>query len=316
MIAASRHRRALGLELLAIAVAIGCVAYFTVASSSSAPSVERFLPATLGDQPSGAVVLAREDGGLAVGLAVAPRGGRLLLVATVFGQTGTGAAGLHTAFEVGTSTGQTLRATGSPCTAGCYEAVVSGSGRPLRAAVSLRGRGGVSFTLPRRWPAPGGAGLVRAAQAAYAHVRTLVTRERLASDATHVVYTTYYAAAPDRLRFQVRGGEQAIIVGGQRWDRQPVGRWLRSPQSPIRPIAPYWTPLVQDARVIGSATVGGRACWVIAFADPQTPGFFTIWEDKHNHRTLELEMTAAAHFMHHAYGPFDTPLTIRPPAGR
>jgi hypothetical protein len=70
---------------------------------------------------------------------------------------------------------------------------------------------------------------------------------------------------------------------------------------------------VQDARIIGETTVAGRPCWVIAFADPQTPGFFTIWLDKRNHRTLELEMTAAAHFMHHSYGPFNAPITVAPP---
>jgi hypothetical protein len=38
-----------------------------------------------------------------------------------------------------------------------------------------------------------------------------------------------------------------------------------------------------------------------------------IWIDKHTHRTLELRMTAAGHFMHHRYGPFNAPLTISPP---
>jgi hypothetical protein len=157
---------------------------------------------------------------------------------------------------------------------------------------------------------------VHGAAAEYKQLHTLVTHERLASDPTNAIYTTYYAAAPDKLRFQIRGGVESIIIGNQRWDRQPGGSWQRSPQAAIQPITPYWTPLVQDATIVGNAIVDGKPCWIIAFADPQTPGFFTIWVDKATHRTLQLQMTAAGHFMHHNYGPFNTPLTIEPPTTR
>jgi hypothetical protein len=289
------------------------VTFFSFVAPGTTLRVPQFVPATLGDQPPHAVVLAREDGALAVGLAVAPRGSALLLVATVFGQTGAGVAGLHTHFEVTTSQGHGLSAVGAPCTAGCYEATLAAGGRPLSATVVLRSGDRVTFKLPQRWPTPQAFALVHDAETAYAHVRTLVTQERLASDATHAVYTTYYAAAPDKLRFQIRGGVESIIIGNERWDREPGGSWQRSPQSPIQPITPYWAPLIQDATIVGDATVDGRACWVIAFADPETPGFFTIWLDKRTDRTLELEMTAAAHFMHHSYGPFNAPLTIKAP---
>jgi hypothetical protein len=311
-----RGSRALAIQLLVSAVALAVVAFFTFASPTATTRPIWFVPATLGDQPPGAVALAREAGNLAVGLAIAPRGGRLLLVATVFGQSGAGVGGLRSRFAVTTSTGQTVSAAGAPCTAGCYEATVSASGRPTSAAVVFNRRTRVRFALPARWPAPSGLGLVHDAEAEFGRLRSLVTHERLASDPTHAVYTTYYAVAPDRLRFHVRGGLESIIIGGARWDREPGGSWQPSPQAPIQPIKPYWTPLVQDARIIGSATVDGRPCWVIAFANPQTPGFFTIWLDKRNHRTLALEMTAAAHFMHHSYGPFDAPLRVEPPAGR
>jgi hypothetical protein len=43
------------------------------------------------------------------------------------------------------------------------------------------------------------------------------------------------------------------------------------------------------------------------------PAFFTVWIAKATGRTLELRMTAAAHFMHHRYGPFDAPEQIRAP---
>lgn len=308
-------RVAAPLQALLIAAAVALAAFFTFAAPGPAPFVARFEPATLGDQPPGAVVLAREDGDLAVGLAVAPRGDHLLLVATVFGPDGSGAGGLRTSFALSAG-GRTLTAAGSACGAGCYEAAVTTSARPLSASVMLgRGRP-VAFALPRQWPAPSALALVRDAAAQYGHLHSLVTHERLAADPTDAVYTTYYAVAPDRLRFQVRGGVESIIIGDRRWDRQGAAGWQESPQAPIRPITPYWTPLVQDATIIGTASVAGRACWVIAFADPQTPGFFTIWLDKADHRTLELEMTAAAHFMHHSYGPFDAHVVVKPPAGR
>jgi hypothetical protein len=310
----ARGAPALVVQGLLIGAAAALAAFFTFAAPGPAPFVAHFQPATLGDQPRGAVVLAREDGDLAVGVAVAPRGDHLLLVATVFGPSGSGVGGLRTSFAV-TAGGRTLRAAGAACSAGCYEAAVTAAARPLTASVRLGRRKPVVFVLPRQWPAPPALALVRDAAAEYGQLRSLVTRERLASDPTDAVSTTYYAVAPDKLRFQVRGGVESIIIGDKRWDRQPASRWQESPQAPIRPITPYWTPLVQDATVIGSATVGGRACWVIAFADPQTPGFFTIWLDKADHRTLELEMTAAGHFMHHSYGPFDATVVVAPPAG-
>jgi hypothetical protein len=48
----------------------------------------------------------------------------------------------------------------------------------------------------------------------------------------------------------------------------------------------------------------------VSFADPQTLGFFTIWVNTATDRTLELNMTAAAHFMHDTYGQFDSAIAI------
>jgi hypothetical protein len=315
MTGALSQRRWIVAELALIALAVALVALFTVISPGTAPTIARFVPATLGDQPAGAVVLAREDGGLAVGLAAAPRNGHLLLVATVFGTSGAGLAHLRTSFAISTADGRRLTVGGTPCTPGCYEAVLPASGLPASASVTLNRGNRITFVLPHHGPTASALTLVHEAEAEYGAIHTLVTHERLASDPTHVVYTTYYAVAPDRLRFQIRDGIESIIIGDERWDREPGGPWQRSPQAPIQPIAPYWTPLVQDATILGTAAIHGRPCWVIAFADPQTPGFFTIWVDTKDHRTLQLEMTAAAHFMHHAYGPFNAPLTVQPPGG-
>jgi hypothetical protein len=316
MSATVRVKRTLVLQTMLIAAGLAAVLFFTLVAPTVSVRQAHFVPATLGDEPPGAVVLGREDGALAVGLAIAPGRGALLLVATVWGQSGAGLGGLKTSFTVTTSDRHALSADGTPCTAGCYEATVRAGGRPTTATVVLNGGNRVRFTLPRQWPAAPAGSLVRKAAAEYGQVRSLVTHERLASSLTQVVYTTYYAVAPDKLRYQIRDGAEAIIIGDQRWDRQPGGAWERSPQDPIRPITPYWAPLIQDARIIGEQTVHGRPCWIVAFADPQTPGFFTIWIDKSTYRTLQLQMTAAGHFMYHSYGQFDAPLAINPPTNR
>ncbi len=82
-------------QLALIVVALAAAAFCTFVTPSGVSQVERFTPATLGDQPAGAVVLGKEDGDLAVGLAVAPRKHGLLVGVTVFGQNGRGRTGLR-----------------------------------------------------------------------------------------------------------------------------------------------------------------------------------------------------------------------------
>jgi hypothetical protein len=307
------RRRWIVTQLALIVIVAAAAAFFTFVAPSSVSLVQRFTPATLGDQPTGAVVLAGEDGKLAVGLAVAPRVHGLLVVATVFAGSGRGATGLRPKLTITGRDGSRSTATATACSAGCYEAVFPTREIPAHATVSFDDGSHLSFTLPPHGPTSRALAVVRDAAAEYKQIRSMVTHERLAASPTEVVYTTYYAVAPNRLRFQVRGEGESIIIGKRRWDRSKGGNWKESAQSPVNPITPYWTPLVQDATILGSATVQGRPVWVVSFADPQTPGFFTIWVDKTNHRTLELEMTATAHFMHHTYDQFDAPISVQPP---
>jgi hypothetical protein len=58
----------------------------------------------------------------------------------------------------------------------------------------------------------------------------------------------------------------------------------------------------------------GRPVVEASFFDPQIHAWFTIEVERATIRTLELRMTAQAHFMHEVYGPFDSPLRIVPPA--
>ena len=313
-----RGRRVLIGEVAVLAAAAAAAAFVTIATPAATPAPPRFVPAALGDEPPHAVVLAREDGARAVALAIRDEHGHALLVATVLGPSGAGVDGLGSTFRVTSTGGASAVATGVTCGPGCYESTLAvPSGHPTAVTVAL-GRAGamdrVTFALPAPWPPRPGLAIVRGAEAEYGRLRSLVTHERLASDPEHVVWTTYYAVAPDRLRYQVRGGMESIIIASTRWDREPPGSWQRSPQTPVQPITPYWAPRVEDAALLGTATQSGRTCQVVSFADPQIPAFFTICVEGASHRTLWLHMTAAGHFMTHRYGPFNAPIAIEPPA--
>jgi copper transport protein len=265
--------------------------------------------------PVGSVVFGREDGDLAVGLALRSRGGGLELQATVLGPDGGGLSGLDVSYRVDTR-GGTTTATARACGSGCYRAGVAATGRPERVLVRLGGGGRaastVAFDLPRRWPPADAGALLRRATRVFRSLRTLVINERLASSPTNALFTTYQLAAPDRLTYRIKGGAEAIVIGSRRWDREPGGPWRESAQSPLRQPTPAWSAPT-NAHLIGSREVGGRQAWLISFYDTRIPAFFTIAVDKATKRTLELRMTAAAHFMHHRYSRFNVPLRITPP---
>ena len=81
------RRRWLVLGSLLLAAGAGALVAALLSRGHGARQVV-FTPAVLGGQPPHAVVLAAEDRDLAVALAVQPRRGQLLLVATVIGQDG------------------------------------------------------------------------------------------------------------------------------------------------------------------------------------------------------------------------------------
>jgi copper transport protein len=265
--------------------------------------------------PPGSLVLGQEDGDLAVGLAVHP-GPTLGLQATILGPDGGGLSGLNLVFVLKTSTGS-HRALGLDCGSGCYRASAATTGRPEAVTLRISGAGRppstLTFTLPS-WPAPAASKLLAAATRVFHQLRTLTTYERLASSPTNVVDTIYQAVAPDRLSYKIAGGgPQAVIIGNKRWDRNHgVGKWQLSAQSPLRQPTPFWTSAT-DAHLLGRTTINGQAASLISFYDAKTPGFFTIAVDKANLHTLDLHMTAAAHFMHHRYSGFNAPIQITPP---
>jgi len=274
----------------------------------------RVQPATSGGTgappppPRGALVLATEAGSRAVALAVVP-GSRPRLTATVLGSSGDGLSGLPLSFRLGPG-GPSLAA--RPCGPGCYVADAPGSPHPRRVEVLLPG-GPVVFRLPASTQ-PGAAIVARSART-IRRLRSLVYFESLRSGPTGGLRTIWRIAAPDRLTYQIEHGASAVVIGQRRWDRlSPGARWARSQQDPpLRLPQPAWGDLAVDAHVLGRGRVDGRPVWVVSFANPGIPAWFTVWIDRRSYRPLRLRMTAAAHFMYHRYESFDRPLAIRPP---
>jgi hypothetical protein len=121
--------------------------------------------------------------------------------------------------------------------------------------------------------------------------------------------------APNQLEYRIRGGADAVVLGTRRWDRdRPGAPWHRSQQLPaLRVPLPAWGSEATNAYLLRNGRVDGRPVWVVSFANPTTPAWFTAWIDRATYRPLRLQMTAAAHFMTHRYVAFNQPLRIVPP---
>jgi hypothetical protein len=256
--------------------------------------------------PRGAVVLAGEAGDRAVALAVG-RGRRPRLTATVLAGTGGGDSGLRVSFRLG---GETVRA--MPCGDGCYAALAPAGASTRRVDVLLPKRE-VAFRLPAS--VSPGAAIVGRASRVFRGLRSLVYVETLRSGPTGGITTTWRLAAPNRVEYQIHGGASAIVVGTRRWDRgDPSARWTQSQQLPaLRVPEPSWGSVTTNAYLLGTGRVRGHRVWIVSFANPTVPAWFTAWIDRGSYRTLQLRMTAAAHFMFHRYLEFDRPLRIAPP---
>jgi hypothetical protein len=251
--------------------------------------------------PRGALVLAGESGSRAVALAV----GRRRLTATVLSPEGGPLSGLKVSFRAGSRV-----VPAHPCGNGCYTAPAA----PVsRVEVRPSGSRPVVFRIPAS--APGAAAIVARAGRVYRSLHTLVYLESLRSGPTGGLLTTWRLKAPNELEYTIRGGADAVVLGERRWDRdRPGAPWRRSQQLPALQVPlPAWGSVATNARLLGTGRVDGRTVWVVSFANPTTPAWFSAWIDRESYRTLRLRMTAAAHFMYHDYLEFNKPLRIVPP---
>ncbi len=288
----------------------------TISYGAPGPEVTAPGPVATRSIPTGPFVLGREAGDLALGLAARPAGARRLkLTTTVLGQDGNGATGLDLRVRLRSRAGSTAQA--APCGAGCYAATLAFTGRPRVANVTIRRLGRapstVRFPFPSSWPPPSATRIAARATRVFAGLRSLTIDERLGSNATNVQHTIWRLQAPNRLSYSIDGGEEAIVVGDRRWDRSPGADWVESPQQPVKQPTPTWGTAPTAAALLGRGSVRGRRVWLISFVDRSVPAWYTISVDRQTGRTVELEMTAAAHFMHHVYSRFDEALGIAPP---
>lgn len=173
--------------------------------------------------------------------------------------------------------------------------------------------GPVVFRLPVATPPA--ARIVKRATRVFNRLNSLVYVESLRSGPTGGLLTKWRLVAPDRLSYQIRGGAAAVVIGQRRWDQNsPGGSWVRGSQIPALQVPqPTWDGVTTNAHLVGTSRVGGHSVWIVSFANPTIPAWFTAWIDRRSYRTLQLRMTAAAHFMFHRYVAFDRPVRIEPP---
>jgi len=194
----------------------------------------------------------------------------------------------------------------------------------------------VTFLIPAA--ARPAAEIVARAARVFRGLRSLVYVESLRSGPKGGLLTTWRLKAPNEVTYDIRGGPSAVVIGRRRWDRdRPGAPWRRSQQIPALTVPqPTWGDVAVNAHVLGTGLCNligsklaqvpryrqkvrmapasiGRPVWIVSFANPTTPAWFTAWIERGTYRTLRLRMTAAAHFMRHRYVEFDRPLTIRPP---
>ena len=300
-------RRNVAVELALLAGVVIAVAFLTdlapgrqLARAVASPDAPRPIAAP----PPGATVLGGESGGRAVGLAIQP-GGRL--EATMLGPDDKGVDGLSVAFRAG---GRTFGS--NPCGPGCYRAL--GRVRSGRVTVLIAGGVPVAFALPAR--AQPASLIVGRARHAYGSLRSLVIHERLASSPRDFLTTRWQIIAPDRLTYQTSEGGRAVVIGATRWDAQGKQPFVRSAQTPLQLPGSQWGPRWLNAKALGWTRIGGERARRVSFYDPSLPAWFEIALDPRTYRPLELEMTAAAHFMHHRYTDFNRPVRIEPPEAR
>jgi hypothetical protein len=238
-------------------------------------------------------------------LGVVP-GRKLKLQASVLGEQGEGVSGLNVSFRVGDR-----KAAAVPCGAGCYDASVKSASPPKVVEVAVKRDSGTTkwrIPMPRPWPPADASPIVARATREFRALRSVAVRDWLASGPGQSLFTRWTLVAPNRLKYQVKNGSSAVIIGNRRWDKLPGGKWEESAQTPIRQPTPFWRSW-RNAYLLGES----KSAWHVSFFDPKTPGWYELLIDKDTTRVLELRMHATAHFMREVYSRFNAPVTVTPP---
>ena len=236
------------------------------------------------------VVQGREDGELALALAVRSPGGEL----TVMDGDGRGVDGLSVTIA---------GAAAKSCGPGCYGAFF----QPRRnVRVTVDGRA-FTFRIPKE-PRRAGGILARATRT-FRGLRSVDYVETLASSPRNRVVADFTLERPNRLEYNIRRGASGIIIGARRWDRVQGEKWIPSPQEPTPQPEPIWAGPTTNAYVLETTP----STYVVSFLNPVVPAWFTVRFDRKTLLPRGLQMTAAAHFMKHRYTQFNGPLRIKAP---
>jgi copper transport protein len=234
--------------------------------------------------PRAAVVDAHGIGALIVAIARTP--GRATV--TLLGSDDTGVNGRDVRIDG-------RRAT--PCGSGCY-AGTAGNGP---AQVTVDGTRTV-FDVPTR--APDATARLHELTRAYRASKSIVFDESLSASTSPGIQTRFTVVAPNRLRYQTRGGASAIVIGSRRWDRLSPGKpFVESPQTPLDVTQPLWSQV---------SNVHEVAPGVLTFLDRSLPAWFRVEVDQGRPRVVRMK--AAAHFMLERYVGFDAPVVVSPPS--
>jgi hypothetical protein len=133
---------------------------------------------------------------------------------------------------------------------------------------------------------------------------SIVFDESLSAGTGPGIQTRFTVVAPNRLRYQIRNGGAAVVIGARRWDKAARGEpWVESPQSPLDVTKPLWSQPTNVHEV---------APGVLTFLDRSLPGWFRV--ELGARRPRVVHMDAAAHFMVERYVAFDAPVEVSPPS--
>jgi Copper resistance protein D len=284
-----RLRRNVRVELVLLAVVVGTVTVLVQLRPGKAAPRAATQQAITAPQPPAlphaGVVDARELGALAVALARTPTAATV----TLLGPDGTGASGRAVRIDGRAAT---------PCGAGCYRAPAPSG--PVRVTVDGRA---LTFEVAAR--APSARAMLARATRLYRGARTIVFTESLRSSPSAGVVSRFEVVAPDGLRYTIRGGPQAVVIGTRRWDRDtPTGQWQESQQTRLDVTQPYWRHPT-SVHLVAPRT--------LTFMDRTIPAWFRLTLDAQG-RPRTLHMTAAAHFMRDDYARYGVPVVLSPPS--
>jgi copper transport protein len=274
------------------------------------------LAPTAGLPAPGELTMAAPAGSVLVGLSLSP------------GTPGQNRATVYVLPITGTAAAQSILANISvnnaykelvPCGDTCRQATIDiKAGDTVAVDVLNPGGGEASFTIPTL-PAPSGAAMLAALQAAMHQLSAYQYGEVLSSGTTRVS-ADYSSDAPDKTTWTVGGTSETIFIGSTQYTRNAPGdQWHAEPglsQNTVPSFAwDFFEPL-SNAHILGQADLGGVPTTVVAsFGNKEaTPTWFTFWLDGAG-RVRQVEMDAPGHFMTDTYSSYNHAVPIEAPPG-